>query len=85
MNDTLLIEYYCFGLLSPEDTLLVEARQLTDPPFSAMLQAQKDAYSIIRMHGREQLRRQIREVEHELFSASRYSTFRTKIFSIFSK
>lgn len=85
MSDTVLIEQYCLGVLSPEEKLMVEVRQLTDPAFRSLLQAQSDTYALIRMYGREQLQRQIKEVENELFSAAKYSNFRKTIFSIFSK
>lgn len=81
--ETAQIEDWLFGQLNPDDYLLMEARLQIDHKLKTKVEVQQTTYDLVKLHGREILKKEIRSIDHELFNHPRHRTFRDKIFSIF--
>lgn len=68
---------------SKEHQVLIEAKSLLEPKLQEDIMLQLVTYETVKTYGRELLKREISEVENELFSQSRFSAFRQKILSYF--
>jgi hypothetical protein len=79
------IESYLQHNASTEDTLLLEARLLTDPALRDDVEAQREAYTLIHRYGRQQVKQAIAAADRQLFSQKKHRGFRQRIFNIFLK
>ena len=79
------IEKWLFRKGDVSDRLVTEAQLLSSPELQDKMRWQLRSYSLIRRYGREKLRREIKEVENELFHSQRHSSFKRKIEAIFKK
>lgn len=79
------IERYLQHTASTEDTLLMEARLLTDPALRGDVEAQKEAYTLIHQYGRQQVKQAIAAADLQLFSQKKHLGFRQRILNIFQK
>lgn len=77
-------EQYLQGEAEPEQHLLMEARLQIDQNLAEKLEAQQEAYVLIKQYGREQLRREIAQVEQRIFTRSVYRRFQKQIRAIFN-
>ncbi len=68
-----------------KEQLLVEAKMLLTPDLAEKVKLQSESYDLIHQYGREELRREIRLVEQEVFHSSRYRLFQQRIRSIFKR
>lgn len=68
---------------SKEDQLLLEAKSILMPNLQEDVLLQLMTYESVKTYGRKQLKREIAEVEHQLFTQSQFSQFRNKILSYF--
>ncbi|QNL49312.1 hypothetical protein H8S90_21660 [Olivibacter sp. SDN3] len=82
-NHTEHLEAYILDKLSPEDRLIFDAQLLLDREVQDNLHWQKRSYGIVKAHGREQLRTQLKKIEQELFSKSVHKNFVQRILSYF--
>jgi hypothetical protein len=83
MNETLLLENYLSGSLSPEDELLTQARLIIDAELNEKLIWQKRTYDLLREYGRNQLKVEIEKVHTRLFTEKRFESFKEKVKRIF--
>jgi hypothetical protein len=83
LTDIARIESYLQGKLGIAATLLFEARMILDPSLSASVKCQQTAEAIVLLHGRNELRKQIRAKEQQLFNPREPSKFRKEIDQIF--
>lgn len=83
LNETLEIENLLLQHGNLPDRLLTEAKTLTNAELRKTAEWQLTAYEVIRLHGRQKLLQEIRQVEHQLFSMSKYQLFQHRIMSIF--
>lgn len=83
MNETQQLEAYLNGKMSPENKLIMEAQLLLNEHLKEKLLWQEKTYSLIKEHGRRQLKHELEKVHHRLFSENKFKSFRKKIESIF--
>ncbi|AGA77893.1 hypothetical protein [Echinicola vietnamensis] len=79
------LERFIQGISLPEERLLMEAKMQLDTSMPQKINRQKMAYQLVRDYGREKLREEIRNVEHELFEAPRHQGFRKRIVNLFKR
>ncbi len=79
------LDDYLFRHTKPEDRLVTEAQLLLDGDLRETLRWQQQTYAIIRQYGREQLRREIQTVQHQLFHQPQHRSFCQSIRQLFSK
>ena len=82
-NDTILTEHYLSGSLSDEERALFEARLILEPQLADNLKWQQKTTVAARQYGRQNLREEIEQVSHHIFTASHYVSFRKKVLSFF--
>lgn len=85
LNEIKKTEDFLSGAMSPEDTLLFRARLLLDPDLQQNTSLLERCYSIIRWHGRKELRKQIESVHDRVFTDPHRTTFRQNIEALFLK
>ena len=83
--ETEQLEAHLMGLSEPGDTLVFEARLLLDPRLHEKLKWQKEAYRMVKLYGRDQLKKEIEAVHQKLFSENQHKSFSQKIRQFFSK
>jgi hypothetical protein len=83
MNETLVIENYLLGQTDPADSLLMDAKLLIDAKLSDTVTWQQQTYALIKIHGRNCLKREIEAAHIKVFSEKRFERFRKKISAIF--
>lgn len=83
--ETEQIEAHLMQLSGPGDALVFEARLLLEAELREKLQWQKEAYHIIKLYGRDQLKKEIEAVHRQLFTQPEYRSFGQKIRQLFSK
>ncbi|HEY4194004.1 MAG TPA: hypothetical protein VGM63_00595 [Mucilaginibacter sp.] len=82
--ETEQIEAYLLKLSDPGDSLVFEARLLLDAELSEKVAWQKKTYSIVRIYGRDQLRKEIESVHQKLFTQPEHVSFSQKIRRLFT-
>ena len=83
--ETEQIEAHLLQLSNPGDALVFEARLLLEPELSEKLHWQKEAYHMVKLYGRDQLKKEIETVHRELFTQPEHRSFSQKIRQLFSK
>lgn len=83
--ETEQIEAHLLHLSNPGDTLVFEARLLIEPDLYEKLQWQKETYNMVRLYGRDQLKKEIEAAHQKLFTQLEYRSFSQKIRQLFSK
>jgi hypothetical protein len=84
-SDTRLIENYIQKQLPPSDQLVFEARLLLSPELSETLKWQQQVQQLVKLHGRKQLKAQIKLVEQKVFTEPAHQTFRDRLYRLFKK
>ncbi|MES2133368.1 MAG: hypothetical protein V4506_13555 [Bacteroidota bacterium] len=84
MCEAQYLENYLTGTLSPEDSLVMDARVLLDMGLNDKIIWQQRTYELVKAYGRKQLKMEIEKVHNQLFSEKRFSSFRQKIKNIFN-
>lgn len=84
-NETERIEAHIFGLTDTGSALVFEARLLLEPELADRLLWQQKTYAIVQDYGRTQLKKEIEQVHHQLFTQPRHISFSQKIRLLFSK
>ncbi|MGZ3750833.1 MAG: hypothetical protein ACXVB0_15640 [Mucilaginibacter sp.] len=83
--ETEQIEAHLLQLSKPGDALVFEARLLLEPELYEKLQWQKEAYRMVQLYGRQQLKKEIEAVHQQLFNQPEHISFSQKIRRLFSK
>ena len=68
----------------PGDQLLFEARLLLEPELGEKMQWQQEAYRMIKLHGRDQLKKEIEAIHLKLFTQKEHVSFSQKIRRLFT-
>lgn len=84
LNELQLIEDFLLANTN-EDKVLMQARQILQPDLKESVYWQQKTYMFIETYGREQLRKEIRQIDQKLFTAPEHSSFREKIKRFFRK
>ncbi len=85
LNETEQIEAYLMRSAEPGDALVFEAKLLLDTSLPEKIHWQKNAYEMIRLYSREQLKMEIGSAHQKLFSQPEHAGFRQKIKRLFLK
>jgi hypothetical protein len=83
--ETEQIESHLLQLSYPGDALVFEARLLLEPELHEKLQWQQKTYDMVKLYGRDQLKKEIETVHQKLFTQPEHKNFRQKIRQLFSK
>jgi hypothetical protein len=82
--ETEQIEAHLAQRSEPGDQLVFEARLLLEPELREKVQWQQEAYRMIKLHGRDQLKQEIEAVHQKLFTQKEYISFSQKIRRLFT-
>ncbi|MEO9870725.1 hypothetical protein [Ekhidna sp.] len=85
LAETLQIENWLLNRGKKEERLLIDAKLVIDEQLFEKVNLQREAYDLIKLHGRQKLRGEIKEVERELFTGKKNFLFQDRIHSIFTK
>ncbi|MEM9324101.1 MAG: hypothetical protein AAGA85_00525 [Bacteroidota bacterium] len=83
--ETRRIEELLTGQGDAKEQLLFQAESLINPDLAHKIVHQEHAVDTIRRYGRELLRSEIAEAQHELFSQKKHRSFQQLIGKIFKK
>ena len=72
-------------LSNPGDSLVFEARLLLEPGLHEKMHWQKETYRMVKLYGRDQLKKEIEAVHQQLFTQPEHRSFSQKIRQLFSK
>ena len=78
------IEAHLLNLTDPGDSLVFEARLLLDAELKEKLAWQEKTYNVVRIYGRDQLKKEIENVHQKLFTQPEYTSFSQKIRRLFT-
>lgn len=85
LNELQLVEDFLLVNTNAEDKVLMQARQILQPHLRESVYWQQKTYRLIETYGREQLRKEIKQVDQKLFTAPEYFSFSERIKRFFSK
>jgi len=83
LNELLAIEKHLLKNNIPEKQLLFEANLLINSELQQKVIAQQEAYQLIQLYGRRQLRAELDKIHHTLFTNSIHNSFALKIKKLF--
>ena len=82
--ETQQIEAHLLKLSDPGDSLVFEARLILEPELKEKLMWQEKTYSMVRIYGRDQLKKEIETVHQKLFTQPEHTSFSQKIRRLFT-
>ncbi len=82
--ETEQLESHLTGRSEPGDALVFEAKLLLDPELNEKKQWQEETYRLIRLYGRDQLKKEIAIVHQKLFNQPEHVRFSQKIRQLFT-
>ena len=82
--ETEQIEAYLMHRSEPGDALVFEARLLLDAELREKTQWQQEAYRMVKLYGRDQLKQEIEAVHQKLFTQPEHLSFSQKIRRLFT-
>ena len=82
--ETEQIEAHLTRLSEPGDQLVFEARLLLEPELNEKMQWQQEAYRMVKLYGRDQLKQEIEAVQQKLFTQKVHLNFSQKIRRLFA-
>ena len=82
--ETEQIEAHLLHLAEPGDALVFEARLLLDAELLEKMQWQHEAYRMVKLYGRDQLKREIEAAHQKLFTQAQHFSFSQKIKRLFT-
>ncbi|MNJ93915.1 hypothetical protein D3C87_116020 [compost metagenome] len=85
LNELQLIEDFLLGDANAEDKVLMQARQILQPDLQESVYWQQKTYCLIETYGREELRKEIRQIHQTLLTAPEHFSFSERIKQFFSK
>lgn len=83
-NNTELIEKYIEGSLNPSEKVLFEAKLILSPTLLEQYHSQKKVYEMVKSYHRMKLREELETLHGTIFSDSKNSRFKLKIYKIFN-
>ena len=83
-TETERIEAHLMQRSEPGDQLVFEARLLLEPELGEKTQWQREAYRIVKLYGRDQLKQEIEAVHQKLFTQKKHLRFSQKISRLFT-
>jgi hypothetical protein len=78
-NELRLTEDYLLSRLPGQERVLFEARLILEPELKNGLYWQQKTCELVRAYGRQQLRKEIEQVQQQLFTAPEYASFARRI------
>ena len=78
------IEEHLMQQSEPGDSLVFEARLLLEPELHEKMQWQQEAYRMVKLYGRDQLKQEIEAVHQKLFTQAEHLSFSQKIRRLFT-
>ena len=78
------IEEHLMQQSEPGDSLVFEARLLLEPELREKMQWQQEAYRMVKLYGRDQLKQEIEAVHQKLFTQAEHLSFSQKIRRLFT-
>ena len=84
MIETEQIEAHLMRRSEPGDQLVFEARLLLEPELHEKMQWQQEAYRMVKLYGRDQLKQEIEAVHQKLFTQKEHFSFSQKIRRLFT-
>jgi len=78
------IEAHLLRRSEPGDQLVFEARLLLESELHEKVQWQQEAYRMVRLYGRDQLKQEIEAVHQKLFTQKEHTSFSQKIRRLFT-
>jgi len=82
--ETEQIEAHLMQRSEPGDQLVFQARLLLKPELGEKIQWQQEAYRMIKLYGRDQLKQEIEAVHKKLFTQAEHLSFSQKIRRLFT-
>jgi hypothetical protein len=82
--ETEQIEAHLMQQSQPGDRLVFEARLLLEPELQEKMQWQQEAYRMITLYGRDQVKLEIEAVHRKLFTQKEHLSFSQKIRRLFT-
>ena len=82
--ETEQIEAHLMQRSEPGDQLVFEARLLLEPELHEKMQWQQEAYRMVKLYGRDQLKQEIDAVHQKLFTHKEHLSFSQKIRRLFT-
>jgi hypothetical protein len=82
--ETEQIEAHLMRRSEPGDQLVFEARLLLESELHEKVQWQQEAYRMVRLYGRDQLKQEIEAVHQKLFTQKEHTSFSQKIRRLFT-
>jgi len=82
--ETEQIEAHLAQRPEPGDQLVFEARLLLAPELREKMQWQREAYRMVKLYGRDQLKQEIEAVHQKLFTQKEHLSFSQKIKRLFT-
>jgi hypothetical protein len=76
-------EQYLQGAMGAGDRLVFEARLLTNPILKMNMRFQQQAYKLLRLFHLKEVKREVAEVQQQLFTADEHAAFRREVQSLF--
>ncbi|WP_333821448.1 hypothetical protein [Ohtaekwangia sp.] len=83
LNDIALTERYLFGKLAPEESLLFQARLLTDPILRAHVAVQQKVYTLLLHFHRKKMKEEVRTIHNAHFHDPAHAEFKEQINQLF--
>jgi hypothetical protein len=78
-------EMFVLDELSPEDSLVFEARLLTNPNLKANVGFQRKLYVLLKIFQRRKIRAEILAIHSTVFNAEKRQSFRDRVTQIFNQ
>lgn len=82
--ETEQIEAHLMQRSEPGNQLVFEARLLLEPELHEKIQWQQEAYRMVKLYGRDQLKQEIEAVHQKLFTEKGHLSFSEKIRRLFT-
>lgn len=84
-NELRLIEDHLLSATSSGEKILFEAQLLLQPDLQESVHWQQKTYDLVQKYGRQQLRKEIEQVQQRLFTAPEHASFKQKILRLFGQ
>ena len=85
LTETAQIEAHVLQRSDPGDELVFEARLLLEPTLAEKVEWQKEAYRMIKIYGRRQLKKKLKAYTENCSAKKQHKSFSQKIRSFFLK
>ncbi len=85
LNNIKAIEDHLFGLSTPGDSLVFEARMILSSSLRDEVQQQQNTYAVIQQYSRKQLKAEIAAVQQKLTTEPKHQGFMHRMINLFKK